>query len=185
MCQEQSVNWKHSLTERRSSVLWGTALTYSYISSAHLVNTSVFCANSSKLANKSSSSGSRIVPFIPHRRSGCRNGDCCCFSLDALSPIRSGKYEYAEANRPGLGLGVPNNFFDAMLSARVKALPREGELESGRACGFGGGGKVGCVEGPAIGDPASSEFRLSAVGVLSLRSEVDRLRAAVISKQVD
>jgi hypothetical protein len=43
------------------SVLCGTALTYSYISSAQRVNTSVFCASSSREASSASSSVSSFL----------------------------------------------------------------------------------------------------------------------------
>ena len=79
---------------------------------------------------------------------------------------------------------VPKSFFDAMLSARVRALPRDGDADNSGAFGFGGGGKAVLAEGPATGDPPSElcrktwECRFSVVG----EPVEGRLRAAVISK---
>ncbi len=45
---------------------------------------------------------------------------------------RPGKYEDLLRGER-LGGGVPNNFFDAMLSARDNALPRDGEDDNAGA----------------------------------------------------
>src|SRR5882672_3421326 len=86
------------------------ALTYSYISSAQLVSTSVFCASSSKKASKSSSSGS-LSPS-----SSCPRPTIICGRRGLEGAL------YSRYREGGSVAPVPNNFLDAKLRARLRAL---------------------------------------------------------------
>jgi len=141
--------------------LWGTAFTYSYISSAQWVSTSVFCANCSNSSSNWSSKGSLSPADSSAIRGGLR-GDAGAL----VRPPRS---------RAGDGLAVvldvPNSFFVASDSARLSALAaaREALLEGDeeRGGGFvtlGGGGKVILLVA-AAGEVGKSGLSSSALGV--------------------
>lgn len=148
------------------------------------MSTAVFCASSSSSLSRSSSSGSRNVPPSSN---GVRLGD-----LWASGRPSSGKYD-TWRGVPDEGVNGPSSFFDAMLSARVNALPRWGDTDAGSACRFGGGGKAVFAEGPGLGGLSCAcrkmpGSRLSEVGELEvLRSAGGRRRAVVaaISARVE
>src|ERR1700722_7252283 len=110
-------------SENLCDELCGIALTYSYISSAQCVRTSVFCAKSSNSVNMLSSVGSLSLSSSPPRKT-----ITCC--------LRGDEEELCD----GRGADEPKSFFEARLRARVRAFEAArdavlvGDEESGGAC---------------------------------------------------